>query len=651
MSYELILDFNYTAPKKDLYASLPITIKHKVHSKDSAKSQLSNYLLISTSELFDFTKLPNIRSVYPEKKLQHKFLRFLSDANGNKVTELIEAPELWAQGFKGRGVKIGILDSGINLKDRGYINISDCYDFTDEKNCEDSTGHGTFMASIIASNYSECPGIAPEAEVYAFKVFNSKKESKTSWFLDAFYKVKEKNIDILSISNGGINFLEEPFVSEITQLVASGVIVVSAAGNDGPGFGSLSNPGDQMEVIGVGGLDETGLNVAEFSSRGPTLWEIYGGSGRFKPDIVTYSVNIKGFYNGRCSSNTGTSISTPIIAGSIALIKSPNSTPANVRSAIMKSADRVNKHSIFEQGAGKLNLLAAKKALDSAENLNLYAFPPSFNNSDDYFYPYSLQPLYPFSPPLIINITIFNPLSPNGTFQVFNITNSDRLQVTTETSNFVSYTGTLGVFISTTKGKFTETFNIILKSDGLNLTIPIVVRVDAIPSKESRVLWDLGHNLKYPDAGPVIRDDLDAVYLFDFQGDHPFTNLLGAYKELIKSGFAVDFLYGDFSCADGNLYSIYLIIDPEKSFSEYEISKIRYDMEINKVSLILFGDWSDSKTLEEQLSYSDFQSGIPGCNVNTINDLVSPYFIEMSLSKSFSDTGRIGSQKFSVRHI
>lgn len=149
--------------------------------------------------------------------------------------------------------------------------LEDCINFTDDADCEDSTGHGTFMASIISGTAENCAGIAPEASVYMLKVFEDSENSYTSWFLEAFNYALMANIKILSLSTGGIDFSDTPFVVKIKELVEAGIIIVSAAGNDGPGFGTLSNPGDQLEVIGVGGLDEYGNDVADFSSRGPTL--------------------------------------------------------------------------------------------------------------------------------------------------------------------------------------------------------------------------------------------------------------------------------------------------------------------------------------------------------------------------------------------
>ena len=651
MSYDLILDFDYSASRINLFSLLPSAIQTSLVLQESSSSLISNYIVVSTDSVPSFEGVPHLRRVFPQKKLNHKSLTFLSETNGNKASDLIKAESLWSLNLTGEGVKIGILDSGISSKDLTYIKISDCVNFTEDDNCEDTSGHGTFMASIITSTHPDCPGIAPSAEVYALKVFSYSHESYTSWFLEAFNYVISNNITILSLSNGGIDYMDEPFVAKIKELVSLGVIIVSAAGNNGPGFGSLSNPGDQPEVIGVGGLDESGIHVADFSSRGPSLWEIYGGMGRFKPDLVTYSVNILGFYQGRCASNSGTSVSTPIVAGSIALLWKEGHTPGMIKQALVEAATRLKDYSAFEQGAGKLNLTETRRVLEEGSR-RLLAFPSSFSNFDEYLFPYNLQLLYQKSPPLIVNFTITHPDLAFANMSVIDIKTSDNISITAECSNIAAYTGTLGVFISAVHHSSDEELaSVVIGSGDLVLEIPMRLKIGKSPRKEHRVLWDLGHNLKFPEAGPVIRDEIEGPILFDWRGDHPFSNHLGVYKTLLDQGLVVDFLYDDFSCVDGSLYSTYLLIDPEKSYSSYEISKIQYDMEIKKVSVVIFSDWSDSATLQKQLSYSNFTTAIPGGNIQTINDLLSPYFIELSLSKSFSDTGRITSQKFSVKSM
>eukprot|EP00116_Pleurobrachia_bachei_P004095 sb/3464357/ len=245
-------------------------------------------------------------------------------------------------------------------------------------------GHGTFVAGVIASS-RDCLGIAPEAEIYSLKVFNSKQISHTSWFLEAFNYVLRTGIDILNLSIGGPDFRDSLFTDKVRELTASGIIFISAMGNDGPLYGTHNNPADQLDVIGVGGLNYDD-EIADFSSRGMTLWESPEGYGRVKPDIVTYGTAIKGSnLKGSCRYLTGTSVSSPVVTGVVALLVevmkrnerlSRLTSPASVKQILMASAERLPGPNVFEQGAGKMNLVRAYEVLQGlSSGTSILAFP------------------------------------------------------------------------------------------------------------------------------------------------------------------------------------------------------------------------------------------------------------------------------------
>ena len=202
------------------------------------------------------------------------------------VASMLHAPELWKKGITGKGVRVAVFDTGLAEGHPFFKNVSERINFTDEPSADDGQGHGTFVAGVIASD-KECLGLAPEAELLIFKVFTSQQVSFTSWFLDAFNYALQSGVSILNLSIGGPDYMDKPFVDKVQEISANGIIVISAIGNDGPLFGTLNNPADQPDVIGVGGLD-TSEQVASFSSRGSTAWEMSYGYGRVKPDFVTY---------------------------------------------------------------------------------------------------------------------------------------------------------------------------------------------------------------------------------------------------------------------------------------------------------------------------------------------------------------------------
>ncbi len=179
--------------------------------------------------------------------------------------------------------------------------------------------------------------------------------------------------------------MDTPFVDKVWEMSANGIIMISAIGNDGPLYGTLNNPADQMDVIGVGGTDFA-HNIAKFSSRGMTTWELPAGYGRVKPDIVSYGSSVRGsgIYSG-CRTLSGTSVASPVVAGVVTLLYStvPEEkrhfvNPASMKQALMHGAKRIDGirslrrslisisgTNMFEQGAGRVDLIQSWKILKS----------------------------------------------------------------------------------------------------------------------------------------------------------------------------------------------------------------------------------------------------------------------------------------------
>ena len=226
-----------------------------------------------------------------QEKLRREL--FLKGDYKNLYDEL----ELWnfhEKEFKGKGIKIAIFDSGISDEVVSQLNIAGKMDFTGEIQDNEATSHGTFIASVIGSQNSNCPGIVPEAELYIFKVFNKNHDSYTEWFLNAFNYAIEKGIDIINLSNGSSDFQDNPFIDKINEVTGKGITVVSSIGNDGPEQGTLNNPADMINVIGVGSLNQAKTGIAHFSSRGITTWNLLKEIGIIKPDVITLGEKIGG---------------------------------------------------------------------------------------------------------------------------------------------------------------------------------------------------------------------------------------------------------------------------------------------------------------------------------------------------------------------
>ncbi|EEY53244.1 membrane-bound transcription factor site-1 protease, putative [Phytophthora infestans T30-4] len=605
--------------------------------------------------------------------------------------------ELWERGFKGQGVKVGVFDTGLSSK---LTNVKEKINWTHEPKNTDTVGHGTFVASVISGTDARCPGIAPEAELFVFRMFTGEQLSFTSWYLDAFNYALFKGIHVLNLSTGGPDFQDLPFVDKVKELAAHGVILVSAVGNDGPHYGLLSNPADQIEVIGVGGVTKNN-EIAEFSSRGMTTWELPFGSGRVKPDIVTLAEDVPGAdASGGCKMLSGTSASAPIVSASIAVLASiiPAEerrnllNPASIKQILLESADKlaarhdseyVVRNHIFEQGNGALNISKASEMVEKlwtsfqiAQNatrtdtevapnvLKPSSFSDRVNLTDcPRMWPYCSQPLYHSALPLMVNLTIMNPASVVGRIrnppQWINGNNGEHLTISTTSSSAIwPYFGSIGVFIEV-KEKAAAFEGIAqgtlrLELDNGNhvdeLLIPVTVKIIPTPPASKRILWDQFHNIPYPSAF-VPRDNLENQRdLMDVAGDHPHTNYYQTWNFLTGEGFFVEILPFEYSCLDLGKYGVVMVVDPEEEFFRDEIVALQAAVKYSKVSLIVFADWYDNRMLDslqlfDTSTLSKWHAITGGSNVPAINELLRDFHIAFgdgvvhSSSISLMDSG------------
>jgi membrane-bound transcription factor site-1 protease len=215
-----------------------------------------------------------------------------------------------------------------------------------------------------------------------------------------------------------------PFVNKVWEITSKGIIMVSGIGNDGPLYGTLNNPADQLDIIGVGGINSDD-QIAKFSSRGMTTWELPNGYGRVKPDILTYSAHVRGSKRrSGCRTLSGTSVASPIVAGAVSLLVSlkrldptvaqDRINPGSVKQVLLASADRIDDANVFEQGAGKLNLVRAFSMM--REYMPQASLFPSYLDLTEcpYFWPFCTQPLYFTAMPVIFNVTVLNGMHSSG---------------------------------------------------------------------------------------------------------------------------------------------------------------------------------------------------------------------------------------------
>lgn len=584
--------------------------------------------------------------------------RRLLRAVPRQITSILQVEALWGLGITGKGVKVAVFDTGLASSHPHFRNIKERTNWTNEKTLEDNLGHGTFVAGVIASSSRECLGFAPDAELHIFRVFTKNQVSYTSWFLDAFNYAILSKVTVLNLSIGGPDFMDHPFVDKVWELTANGVIMVSAIGNDGPLYGTHNNPADQMDVIGVGGINWAD-QIASFSSRGMTTWELPNGYGRVKPDLVTYGSGVRAAaLKGGCRTLSGTSVASPVVAGAVALLASgfinPNEpmktriTPASMKQALLSSARRLPGIGMFEQGAGKLDLLRAFHYLRQYTP-TVTLSPPYIDLSEcQYMWPYCTQALYHSAMPTIVNVTIINGLGVTGyisevTWHPYTEGNGDKIEVMLTHSDVLwPWSGWLAVAVTVSataadwQGISHGHVTINVESppgegEGdlrrFSIELPLKARVIPTPPRGKRILWDQYHNLRYP-PGYLPRDDLRAKNdPLDWNGDHIHTNFKEMYQHLRNAGYYLEVLGTPFTCFNARNYGTLLIVDAEEEFFPEEIRKLKKDVDDDGLNVVVFADWYNVTVMRKVKFYDENtrQWWIPdtgGANIPALNDLL-----------------------------
>lgn len=291
-------------------------------------------------------------------------------------TQTIGANYAWdVLGYTGTGIKVAVLDTGINYShaDLGggfgsNYRVIDGYDFVNEDaDPIDDNGHGTHVTGTAAAN-GTIKGVAPNATLLAVKVLNSSGSGTTSDIIAGIDWSATKGADIITMSLGGFSQPNDEFASPITIVadaaVDKGVVVVIAAGNDGPGTGVINHLATGKKVITVGASNSSATvtisddTIATFSSRGPSAF------GRLDPEVVAPGVSINSTsYTGGYALMSGTSMATPHVSGAAALLMEKNAslTPADVRRILMHTAGNLTSSNIhvFAKGAGIINVTKA----------------------------------------------------------------------------------------------------------------------------------------------------------------------------------------------------------------------------------------------------------------------------------------------------
>ncbi len=270
----------------------------------------------------------------------------------NRVKEIICAKHVYESGYTGKNVTVALLDTGVDVFHPDLKDKVVCFrDYVNKREpCYDDNGHGTHIAGIICgmgtNSMGKYAGLAPGAKILAMKVLDRYGNGSTENVLKALEFIrnnaKKYNVRILNFSIGYLpgagNREQERLIHMLEELWDMGIVVVTAAGNNGPGENTVTVPGISRKLLTVGSMDD---QKNSYSGKGPTTCCIV------KPEILAPGTDIistkndhKGYF-----SKTGTSMAAPIVCGACALLieRKPEITPEEIKVYLYDSVTPLKK--------------------------------------------------------------------------------------------------------------------------------------------------------------------------------------------------------------------------------------------------------------------------------------------------------------------
>ncbi|MEZ0071115.1 S8 family serine peptidase [Planotetraspora sp. GP83] len=292
--------------------------------------------------------------------------------------EQIGAPAAWKRGFTGAGVKVAVLDTGIDAAHPDLAGkLGETRDFTaSSTGITDTVGHGTHVAGIIAGSGPQ-PGVAPGATLMIGRVCTNS-GCPNSAIIAGMEWAAASGAKVANLSLGGA-FTDgtDPMSQSLNALTAKyGTLFVVAAGNSG-GDRTVSSPGSADAALTVGSVTKDG-QLSTFSSRGPRV-----GDDAVKPEIsapgyAIVAARAAGTSMGlplddRYTMANGTSMATPHVVGAAAVLASqhPGWSPARLKAALVSTAEPIDDATVFGQGVGVVDLDRATRQLVRAEPATL----------------------------------------------------------------------------------------------------------------------------------------------------------------------------------------------------------------------------------------------------------------------------------------
>jgi type VII secretion-associated serine protease mycosin len=225
----------------------------------------------------------------------------------------IRVPRAWKLSKGSLGQVIAVVDTGVDLNHPDLASrLVPGYDFVNHDAVPaDDNGHGTFVAGIpgaIAGNGRGIAGVAWAAKIMPVKVLDSRGVGNDATVIQGVTWAADHGATVINLSLAGT--ADDPALhSAVTYAMDKGVVVVAAAGNDGTA--TPSYPAAYDGVVAVGATDASGA-ITSFSNSGDWV------------DVAAPGVDVSSTYLGSkemYGSGTGTSFSTAIVSGVVALMR------------------------------------------------------------------------------------------------------------------------------------------------------------------------------------------------------------------------------------------------------------------------------------------------------------------------------------------
>ncbi|OPH56227.1 hypothetical protein BC351_29105 [Paenibacillus ferrarius] len=301
--------------KKKVNKSLIQKSKGKVKRENKHSSSLA--VTIPSSEIDQLKNDSSVESVEPDIQLQ------AATQTMDWGVSVINATYAWNSGYTGKGIKVAVLDSGIDTQHED-LSVAGGVSFVDyTTSYDDDNGHGTHVAGIIGAKNNETGvvGVAPDADLYAVKVLDATSKGYLSDVIAGIDWAVDHNIDVINLSMA--TSVDSPALHRaVDQAYDNGLLVVAAAGNAGNKEGtgdSIQYPAKYNSVIAVGAVDQN-RQRAPFSSTGSEL-EVSA------PGEAIYST----YLNNGYKISSGTSMASAFVTGELALLKQQKSALTNVQ--------------------------------------------------------------------------------------------------------------------------------------------------------------------------------------------------------------------------------------------------------------------------------------------------------------------------------